>query len=237
MTTVITRLYDSEDTAGAAARRLHWEGLPKRALQVVTSKGLSRDAIAERLKRAGVHESAVPVYADHVAAGDALLVVHATYVPLGAAKITREVTARTKVKTLSGLVEENYVPDAPDHAPSILKGHPRLLSLDLEPGEYKGGPISAELGIRLLSRGHRNRPLHVIRGGAHMSRWFWPMPLVTRKRKANSAISGGRHMSRLFWPMPLISHKERTRSVIRGGALPFSRALGLPTIMRRPGDE
>ena len=69
-----------------------------------------------------------------------------------------------------------------------------------------------------------------------MSKWFWPMPLVTRKRKANSAISGGGYMSKLFWPMPLLSRKERTRSVIRDGALPFSRALGLPTIIRRPTD-
>jgi hypothetical protein len=36
--------------------------------------------------------------------------------------------------------------------------------------------------------------------------------------------------------MPLITKKERTRSVIRGGALPFSRAFGMPTIIRRPTD-
>jgi hypothetical protein len=236
MTTVITRLYDSEDTASATARRLNREGVPKHALQVITAKGLAREAIAERMRRADVHDSAVPVYADHVAQGDALLVVRATYKPLGAARLTREITAKTKTKSVGDVVDDHYFADGPDHAPSVLKDHPHMLSLDLDFGEYKGGPVSAEFGIPLLTRGHRNRPLRVSRGGGHMSKWFWPMPLVTRKRTANSAISGGRFMSRLFWPMPLLSRKERTRSVIRDGALPFSRALGLPTIIRRPSD-
>jgi hypothetical protein len=237
MTTVITRLYDEEETASATARRLNREGFPRHALQVITAKGLSREEIEDRMRRARVHDSAVTTYADHVAKGDALLVVRATYKPLGAARITRDITAGTKVKNVGSVVDDHYLPDGPDHAPSVLKDHPRFLSLDLEPGEYKGGPVSVEVGIPLLTRGHRSRPLHVFRGGAYMSRWFWPIPLVTRRRKANSAISGGRHVSRLFWPMPLITRKERTRSVIRGGALPFSRAFGLTTIFRRPADE
>ena len=236
MTTVITRLYADEEAAGATARRLGWEGLPARALQVISASGMTRDAIAAKMTKAGVHETAVPAYAERVAAGNALLVVRATYKPLGAARIVREVTARTKTIDVGGVVDDHYVSDPPDHAPSVLKDHPRLLSLDLDAGEYKGGPISAELGIPLLTRGHRNRALHVIRGGKHVSRMFWPMPLVSHRRKANSAIHGGRYMSKLFWPMPLITRKERTRSVIRGGALPFSRALGMPTIIRRPSD-
>ena len=236
MTTVITRLYADGDAASAAARRLGWEGLPARAVQVIGGSGMSRDDIARKMEKAGVHETAVGTYAERVAAGNALLVVRATYKPLGAAQITRDVTARTKTIDIPGVVDDHYVVDPPDHAPSVLKDHPRLLSLDLDFGEYKGGPISAELGIPLLTRGHRNRPLHVYRGGKHVSRAFWPMPLISRKRSANSAIHGGRHMSKLFWPMPLITRKERTRSVVRGGSLPFSRALGLPTIIRRPTD-
>jgi hypothetical protein len=237
MTTVITRLYDSEETASATARRLNREGIPKHALEVITAKGQSREAILKRMRRAAVHESAVPTYADHVAGGDALLVVRTTYKPLGAARLTREITGRTKVKSVGSVVDDHYFADGPDHAPSVLKDHPRFLSLDLEPGEYKGGPVSAEIGVPLLTRGHRNRPLHVLGGGSYMSKLFWPMPLVTRNRKANSAISGGRPMSRFFWPMPLLSRKERTRSVIRDGALPFSRALGLPTIIRSSANK
>jgi hypothetical protein len=236
MTTVITRLYADEEAASAVARRLSWEGLPARALQVITGSGMSRDAIAAKMGRAGVHETAVPAYSERVAGGNALLVVRATYKPLGAARITREVTARTPTIDAGGVIDEHYFADPPDHAPSVLKDHPRFLSLDLDFGEYKGGPISAELGIPLLTRGHRNRPLHVYKGGKHVSRAFWPMPLLSRKRSANSAMHGGRFMSKLFWPMPLITRKERTRSVIRGGALPFSRAFGMPTIIRRPTD-
>lgn len=237
MTTVITRLYADEEAARAIARRLGWEGLPARALQVISGDGMARDAIAGKMRTAGVHETAVSAYSERVAGGNALLVVRATYKPLGAAQIARDVTARTKTIDVAGVVDDHYFADPPDKAPSVLKDHPRFLSLDLDPGEYKGGPISAELGIPLLTRGHRNRPLHVYKGGKHVSRMFWPMPLISRKKKANSAIHGGRYMSKLFWPMPLISRKVRTRSVIRGGALPFSRALGMPTISRRPTDE
>ena len=237
MTTVITRLYADEEAARATARRLRWEGLPARALQVIRGGGKARETIAAEMESAGVHETAVPSYSEKVAGGNALLVVRATYKPLGAAQITRDVTARTKMIAVRGVIDDYYFADPPDNAPSVLKDHPRFLSLDLEPGEYKGGPISAELGIPLLTRGHRNRPLHVFRGGKHVSRAFWPMPLISRKPKANSAIHGGRYLSKLFWPMPLITRKERTRSVIRGGALPFSRALGMPTIIRRPTDR
>jgi len=237
MTTVITRLYADEKTADMVAQRLRWEGLPARAVQVITGAGSDRPAIEASMNRAKVHETAVPAYADRVAAGAALLVARATYKPLGAAQIVRDVTARSKPLDVGDVVDDHYMPDEPDHAPSVLKDHPHFLMLDLEFGEYKGRPISEELGIPLLTRGHRNRPIHVFRGGKHVSKLFWPMPLVTRKRKANSAISGGRHVSKLFWPMPLITRKERTRSVIRGGALPLSRALGWPTISRRPRDQ
>lgn len=237
MTTVITRLYADERTANMVAQRLRWEGLPARAVEVIAGAGSDRPSLEVRMSRARVHESAVSAYADRMADGSALLVVRATYKPLGAARITREVTARSKPVEVHGVVDDHFVPDGPDHAPSVLKDHPRFLTLDLDFGEYKPRPISEEFGIPLLTRGHRNRPLHVFRGGKHVSRLFWPMPLVTSKRKVNSAISGGRHMSKLFWPMPLLSHKERTRSVIRGGALPLSRALGWPTISRRPGDQ
>lgn len=236
MTTVITRLYADEEAASATARRLGWEGLPARAVEVIGGKGMSRDEIARRMTRAAVHEASVGAYAERVAAGNALLVVRATYKPLGAAQITRDVTARSKTIDMAGVVDEHFFRDPPDHAPSVLKDHPRLLSLDLDAGEYKGGPISAELGIPLLTRGHRNRPIRVYKGGRHMSRAFWPMPLLSKKRSSSSAIHGGRFMSKAFWPMPLITRKERTRSVIRGGALPFSRALGLSTILRRPSD-
>ncbi|MCU0854285.1 MAG: hypothetical protein MUF63_05100 [Rhodobacteraceae bacterium] len=236
MTTVITRLYADEEAARAIVRRLSWEGLPARALQVISSGGRSRETIAEKMQSAGVHVTAVPAYSERVAGGNALLVVRATYKPLGAAQIARDATARSKAIEVRGVIDDYYFADPPDNAPSVLKDHPRFLSLDLEPGEYKGGPISAELGIPLLTRGHRNRPLHVFKGGKFVSRAFWPMPLLSRKRKANSAIHGGRYMSKLFWPMPLITKKERTGSVIRGGALPFSRAFGMPTIIRRPTD-
>jgi hypothetical protein len=37
-------------------------------------------------------------------------------------------------------------------------------------------------------------------------------------------------MSKYFWPMPMLSRKRRGLSVIPGGGQPFSRLLGWPTI-------
>jgi hypothetical protein len=236
MTTVITRLYGDPKTAAEAAGRLKWNGLPANAVRVITSDGPAAGGdLDARLARAGVDPAAVPTYTRAVAAGGAALVVRATYVPLGAARITRETLAKTKSVDSGGVVEEYYVSEGPDPAPSVLKSHPRFLSLDLKPGEYKGGPISADLGIRLLSK--RERKSRVYHGGRYMSKWFWPMPLLATKRSASSAIKGGAHMSKVFWPMPLLSRKERTRSVIRDGALPFSRALGMSTVTRRATDD
>ncbi|MCR9151315.1 MAG: hypothetical protein NXH83_14170 [Rhodobacteraceae bacterium] len=230
MTTLITRLYAEEKAADSVASRLRWEGLPGYAIQVIT--GTDKARLADRMTRAKVHESAIEAYTAKVAEGAALLVVAATYKPLGAARITRETVAASTPVEVEGVTEEHYFPDGPDHAPSILRGHPRFMTLDLGMGDYEGKPISVGLCLPLLSKGPRKN--RVFRGGRHMSRMFWPMPLVTRKRKANSAMQGTRHMSRLFWPMPLITRGRRSRSVIRDGALPLSRALGWPTVSRRP---
>lgn len=231
MTTVITRLYADEDTAKSVENRLRWEGFPKHTMRVITADGGDADATRDRLSRADVNEALVSEYAQRLGAGAAVLVVYATYKPLGAARIAREIIGKSAALDQASDTNDFYVPERPDHAPSILKDHPRLMTLPLEPEDYRGGPISRELGIRLLSP--RKERTSAIRGGRFMSRAFWPMSLVSRGRKATSAISGGRHMSRAFWPMPLVSTKPRKNSVIRGGALPLSRLLGWPPISPR----
>lgn len=228
MTTVITRLFADKKTADMVANRLTWEGFPKSALRVIAD---ADDALHERMESARVDEAARPVYAEKIGAGAALLVVHATYKPLGAARIAREVTERAGAIDVGAVPDDTWFPDGPERAPSILKDHPRFMTLPLDPEDYRGGPISRELGIPLLARKRKRNS--AMRGGGHMSRFFWPMPLVIRKRSARSAISGGAHMSRFFWPMPLVTTKKRKNSVIRGGALPLSRALGWPTISSR----
>lgn len=231
MTTVITRLYADQNAAEAVARRLRFEGFPGNAVQVISAGGMDRDALVDKMSRAMVPGEAAAGYAGKVEGGNSLLVIRATYRPLGAAQIARDTVARSPALDSGVTPEESWVKDGPDHAPSVLKDHPRLMTLPIEPEDYRPGLISEQLGIPLLSRPKARTS--AIRGGRHVSKAFWPMPLVTRNRKANSAMHGTRHMSKAFWPMPLLSKTPRRNSVIRGGALPLSRALGWPTISSR----
>lgn len=233
MTKVITRLYSEEKRAHSVADKLRWEGIPQRAIRVVAANGdEDAEALKARLHKMDVHPDAVTAYVDHIGAGKAAVVVHATHKPLGAAKITRRTMDAGSPVDLGGVEQEQFVPDGPSHAPSILDTHPRFLTSRIDVVRIRTGqPVSNGIFPKtILKSGPRNS---AIRGGRHMSRMFWPMPLLKKNRKASSAMRGGRYMSRAFWPMPLLSRKERSLSVIPGGALPLSRALGWPTVSNR----
>ncbi len=232
MTTIITRLYADEKSANAAADRLWRERIPRRALQVVAAEsGESKSDLKERLKSAKVHSSALTAYADKIASGNAVLVARTTYKPLGAAKIAREMMAKDATISVPKITNEYFEADGPDHAPSILKGHPRFLTLASAAGEGHGDPVSKSLGLPLLSA--RKSRDSAWRGGGYASKAFWPMKLVSKNRKSSSAMRGGGYMSRVFWPMPLLSRSKRRLSVIRGGDHPMSRSLGWATVTDR----
>ncbi len=234
MTQVISRLFENEKTAQSVFDRLRFEGLPPRALRIVTAQdGESADALAARFTKLDVAQDAAKAYAQHMTGSQAAMVVHATYKPLGAAKITRGVVDRMNPMNVGDVTEESFVPDAPSRAPSILDSHPLFFTTRVSDRRFpSGGPVSQGLGPQLLMK---SRPrTSAIKGGRFMSRAFWPMALLKTDRTANSAIRGGKHMSRTFWPQPLLSRKERRLSVIRGGSLPLSRALGFPPVMTRP---
>ena len=233
MTQVISRLFDNEKIAQGVVDRLRFEGIPPSAMRLVTAESdETPDAIADRLGKYDVAPDAATLYAKHMADGKAAVVVHASYKPLGAAKLTRSVMNKNDPINLGDLTEETFIPDRPSHAPSILDSHPLFLSTRIDQRPFSsGGPISRGLGPQLLLK---SRPRNsAIRGGKFMSRGFWPMPLVKTDRNATSAIRGGKYMSKAFWPMPLLSRKKRSLSVIHGGALPLSRALGFPAVMTR----
>ncbi len=232
MTTVITRLFANKAAATAVEDRLRWEGFPRNVVRVVAaSEGSDTNDIAAKLTRAGVQGDTAAAYASKMAGGNALIVVNATYKPLGAARIAREVLADQNSISVGDLEEENYVREGRDHAPSVLKDHPRFFSLpaDIE-AELPRGPISSEIGMRLLS--NKPRKNKVISGGSFMSRAFWPMKLISSGRNATSAVNKSGPRSSWFWPMPLLSNKPRRNSVIRGGSLPLSRALGWPPLSK-----
>lgn len=231
MTTIITRLFASEEAAQRVANKLHWEGFPKRAYRVIpASAGSDAAAMEDRLKRAGVDPDAAAAYAGKLGDGGAVMVIHATYKPLGAARIAREILGRAETVDVGSVNDDFYVPDGPQRASSVLKDHPRIMTLPIGEEEIPRGPVT-ERFFPLLKAHKEGRS--VMDSDRRMSRAFWPMPLVIRGRESHSVISGGKHMSTTFWPMALVSTSPRRKSVIPGGGLPLSRALGWPPISRR----
>lgn len=222
MTTIITRVFETEKQAQLAANRLAMRGVPKTDCRIITA-GDKAEALMERAK---VHPSAMKPYAKRLAAGNAVLVVHATYKPLGAASITRKVLGNFDTLSDAKVTDDFKVAWEPDKSPSILKDHPHMLSV---PGLQPRGNVTAAFGVPVLKKPRRKDNL--MSGDKRMSRMFWPMKLVSTRKHRNSVISGGRHMSRMFWPTKLISKGHRSKSVIPGGGTPFSRRLGLRTVM------
>jgi hypothetical protein len=227
MTTVISRLFPDQRSANSVKEQMLTRGFPRSALKVMSA---SDGAVADKLARAGVATDTAAAYADHVAGGKAVLVVLATYKPLCAARIAREMLAGAGTIDIGGHSEESYTKEEPVTNSSILKDHPRFLTLPVDPEDYRGRLMSREFNIPLL-KPHRTKR-SAISGGRFMSLKFWPMPLLKTNRKANSAIKGGRHMSARFWPQPLLTTRPRRKNVIPGGGFPLSRLFGWPTVIR-----
>lgn len=221
MTTIITRVFPDVAAAEAAVNRLNLKGFPRRDRQII----VAGDKAEAAMKRAQVHETAIAPYTKRLAAGNVVLVVKATYKPLGAARITREVLAKSDTIDTGAVIDDFSVPWTPERAPSVLKDHPLFLSL---PDMEQPGRISTAFGMPLLKERKTKRSL--MSHDRRMSRMFWPMPLLSKRKRSSSVISGGRYMSRMFWPMKLLSTGTRSKSVIPGGGTPLSRRLGLKTI-------
>jgi hypothetical protein len=222
MTTIITRVFPDAAEAERAVSRLTLRGLPKRDRHIITHSGDVKTA----LKQAQVHKSAVAPYASLIAKGHAVLVVHANFTPLGVARVAREALAKfDTIDAGASVVEEHKTAWQPDHAPSVMKDHPLFLTL---PDMPMPGRISSSFGIP-LTKPHKDKN-SLSKSGKPASRFFWPMPLLTKKSRSSSVFSGGRHMSKLFWPQRLVSTGQRSKSVIPGGGTPFSNRIGAKLI-------
>lgn len=222
MTTVITRLYADPQSARGVMERLYREGFARHAMTAVQPGDGDTGKLRAKMERALVPGHAAETYATRVAEGNTLVVVRADYKPLNAVRIANE-TFDTSGALPSGLAEESFkVQTPPDHAPSILKDHPRFFTMPPS-DDHIGGPLSDQFGFRLLSA--QKRRDSVLPDG---KRFFGDG--IMRNRKADSVLHSAPFVSRYFWPMPLITRKRRGNSVIRGGGTPFSRLLGWPTI-------
>lgn len=198
MTTIITRLYADQAAARAVVNRLLQKGQDESTIDVITRDTVGGPEAA--MQSARVPAASAATYAAAMKGREALLVVAAPFNPLG--------TAREAIRTVNdspalrvGVGDEDYyIREAvrSENSGSVLTNHPLIMS----------NPHSR------LSHGH-------ILGSN---------PIIASKPR-NSAIRGGAHMSRFFWPMKLVSAPKEKTSAIRGGFL-FSSLFGIPTIIR-----
>lgn len=221
MTRIITRVFTNVADAEMAVRRLSMKGLPRRNREII----LKGDDAEAQMRRARVHESAIAAYAKHLDKGHALLVVLASYKPLGVARITREIVENLNPLDMGDVVEDYAVKWEPEKAPSVLKDHPHFLTL---PDMPMPGRLSDSFGMPMLKA--RKPKNNLMSGGKRMSRMFWPTPLLSKKERSLSVMRGGRQMSKAFWPGKLISDKPRRRSVLPQGGPILSRKFGLRTV-------
>ncbi len=204
MTTIISRLYDSVETATAAADALLDAGHSPDTLDVFSGEGSDTDvaALAQRIAAARVGLNSAPAYAEELARGRALLVVRAPITPFGRAREAMRITARFAPVDVPGVVGEAYVRDYPDprNFNTLLLDHRRFLSQDIPPDNpRRRGLVSAAFGLPLLSR---RRP--------RLRRAGWPLtgglfPLLIRRPARRSVMSGAGPLSRFFFPLPLLS--------------------------------
>lgn len=191
MTTVISRLYDSADTAQAVAGKLHDAGFPADTVDVLT------DGSVEALRAARLSGATSEAIAPHMTKGRALVVVRAPFTPIGAARRAMDIVdEHASVDMGIGPVNE-YIREEPDHRryfSSILSDHRLFLSSDMKPGTGRYHKTMSEIfGLRLLSKNRTRRS--AISGGAFMSTKFLPFRLLSKRKDRKLSVIRGRPLS------------------------------------------
>ena len=212
MTTIITRLYSSKKKAESVILALREERFTDRDVDLIASAGsgnADKESLQDEILSSGVFRRAAEIYAEHVAAGKALVVVRA---PVGRAVEAEEIVdefeavetdvAHTEVfvSTMAEPFESqntNYLPMLPPSDQLILTG-------DGLPGTLKyKTPLSSLLGLPLLSKA-RARAV-----------------LVKEKTMPFSTATG----------LPMLVDRDPTASLV-DEATPFSSAIGLPLLIK-----
>ncbi len=223
MTIIITRYFDSRAKARAAVNELiQWQRLSPKIVRVFNSdKGLTEALTAETIPA-----ETAQAYAERMAKGGAVVMVHAGYKPLGVARITREVTAKMGAADMGDLVEEAFVKERRSADLSILDDHPRIFWRPRDPDsdDYH----MADWPIPLISR---RRPAKNAILKSHPHFFFYPMPLLIETERYTKSIFP-RHARMADWPIPLLSdRKPYTESII--GRHARMANFPLPLISRR----
>lgn len=195
MTTVVTRLYESLEMAEAMAGHLQGLGFPASTMDIIQQSGSS--SAMERMDEARVSGQASEVYAQQLTAQRALLVVRAPDTPFGAARTAMiavdqfpsvEVDLDSQNQFLSDNLKAEY-------GSSVLTSHRMWLT---NPMETRNGTtsrgLSASFGIPMLLARKASGQMSIIPGGRFLSSIFFPMALISPRKRSSSVMSGGRRM-------------------------------------------
>lgn len=224
MTTVVSRLYDSVDTATRVADRLRLKGFPESTLSIVTA------ADASALARARVSEGVAASYVRAMTGRQAVLVVRAPVTPFGAARVAMATAdAEPWIDTGRGAANEyiREVANLDNLNPSALTNHPLMMTRD----DYVGSgwaqwKMSDIFGFTTVSP-RRDYRVKVLRN-RYMSRAFWPGRLLSAKPRKSSVFAGGR----LFLSSQRSVSTPTKRSVITGHPRIFEK-FGFSSVSRR----
>ncbi len=196
MTTIITRLYADQAAARAVVNTLLQKGQDEDTIEVITLDSLGGAGAA--MKAARVPAASAAAYSRAMSGREALLVVAAPFNPIGTAREAIKVVNKSPAINVGLANEDFYLREdvRAENSGSVLTSHPLIMS----------NPHSR------LSHAH-------ILGSN---------PIIA-SRPRTSAIHGGAYMSRFFWPVKLVSAPKERSSVIRGGFL-FSSLFGIPLL-------
>ncbi len=206
MTTIITRLYSDQSGASAAMAALVKSGQDEDTIRIIT--GSTAGGAAAAMKAARVSTGSAAAYAKAMTGEQALLVMQVGFNPIGAARNAVKVLDRHPAMNVGLEDEDVYLREYPtvEASRNLLANNPLVMS----------NPF------RRLSHGHilGNNPIiqskprtSAMRGGGFMSRYFWPMKLVSSPKQGTSAMRGGFLFSSMFG-LPLLTKSWASRDEI-----------------------
>jgi hypothetical protein len=207
MTTIITRLYSDQATARTVQSALLQAGQDQDTIQIITRDAMGGAEAAMRAARVPAPSAAA--YAAAMSSGEALVVVHAPFNPMGTARDAIKIVNRhPSIKV--GLGDEDvYIREyaSTQVSGNVLTSHPLIMSNPF--GRPSHGHI---LGNNPII--HSRERTSAIRGGSYMSRFFWPMKLLSRAKDGTSAIQGGFLFSNMFG-IPLLARSWGPRDEVK----------------------
>lgn len=176
MTTIVSRLYADPKTAGQAVTALKLQNHPDDLIDVIEYGSGAKDAMLA----ARVPNASATAYSNKMTKGNTLVVYRAPVTPFGAARNAMD-TLDEFESIDAGIENENpYVQEGPEGDMFVdLKVDRTHRHWATWGSERRRGRVSDAFGIRTLSP-HKTKN-SVMTGTNHMSKKFWPMPLISKR--------------------------------------------------------